>query len=368
MALGSTVKAVKFNGCLFDFYLMQYLTIALFTLGFAVAHHAAAADLLVGNTETRNVVRYDAETGEYRGVFIAAGAGGLLSPDDFLLGPDGMLYLTSGANDAAPDQGVLRFDPRTGEFIDRFTKFPDGQNRFIRPYGAAFGPDGKLYVASFRTDEILRFDGATGDFIDVFASGTGTADGLNGPNDLLFTLNGRLLVTTQGCVAARDGTGGIAYRFSSQILDYEIETGTYRVFATPGPKDDTTPPSGASSLLGLALTSDGTGFLATDFSNGLLRYAFTGELLSVTSTRIGDNQVGNLALHAGNIYVPVFDAKSLAGSILRLPKSEVEKAPETANSTTAAPDAQLQPWVTDPVQLRRPIGVMILPTADVVGR
>jgi sugar lactone lactonase YvrE len=323
---------------------------ALLTLVLASAPApAAAADLLVGNTQSRDVVRYDADTGDYRGVFIPAGTGGLLSPDDFLLDPDGLLYLTSGANDATPGQGVLRFDPRTGAFIDHFTKFPDGQNRFIRPYGAAFGPDGLLYVASFRTDEILRFDGRTGDFIDVFARGLGEADGLNGPNDLLFTPAGRLLVTTQGSVAARDGTGAIAYRFPSQILDYDPATGAHRVFATPGPRDDTDPPSGFSSLLGLATASDGAGFHVTDFANGLLHYAFTGELLGVTSTRTGSNQAGNLALHAGQIYVPVFNAKTLEGAILRLPEAGTE--------------TPAQIWVDDPNHLRRPVGVFVLPSA-----
>lgn len=328
------------------------LTLLALTLT-SVAPIADAASLLVGNTESRDVVRYDLASGEYRGVFIPAGTGGLLAPDDFTLGPDGLLYLTSGAADASPGQGVLRFDPRTGNFVDHFTKFPDGQNRFIRPYGAAFGADGRLYVASFRTDEILRFDGYTGNFIDVFARGLGEADGLNGPNDLLFTPDGKLLVTTQGSVAARDGTGKIAYRFPSQILEYDPQSGAHRVFATPGPRDDTTPPSGSSSLLGLAAAADGAGVLVTDFSNGLLHFAYSGELLSVASTRIGANYVGNLALHAGNAYVPVFDAKTRDGAILRLTE------PATLPAAAGAPS----PWVNDARHLRRPVGIFVLPEA-----
>ncbi|TAE79161.1 MAG: PEP-CTERM sorting domain-containing protein, partial [Verrucomicrobia bacterium] len=122
------------------------LTLLSFVLD-SLAAIAGTTALLVGNTESRDVVRYDLATGDYRGVFIAAGTGGLLAPDDFLVGPDGLLYITSGAADASPGQGVLRFDPRTGNFVDHFTKFPDGENRFIRPYGAAFGADGRLYVA-----------------------------------------------------------------------------------------------------------------------------------------------------------------------------------------------------------------------------
>jgi sugar lactone lactonase YvrE len=309
----------------------------------ALAH----ADVLVGNTQAHNVVRFDTTTGAYLGELIAPGVGGLQSPDDLTLGPDGLLYITSGSNDATPGQGVLRFDPKTGAFIDHFTKFGASGKDFIRPYGCAFGPDGHLYVASFRTDEIMRFDGQTGAFIDVFARGEGVADSLNGPNDLLFTPAGKLLVTTQGCVAKRDGTGQIAYKFPSQILEYDLTTKAARVFATPGPLDGK---GSFSSLLGLTAASDGESFFVTDFANGLLRYRFTGELKHVVSTRVNANQVGNVALLAHRLYIPIFESKTLEGSLLRYDENLLPSA-----------DVKAVTWINDAQHLQRPVGIVALP-------
>ncbi|MBE9161963.1 MULTISPECIES: hypothetical protein [Microcoleaceae] len=53
------------------------------------------------------------------------------------------------------------------------------------------------------TDQILRYNGKTGQFIDVFAAGNQQAGGLNGPNGLLFAPDGYLYVTTQGSVARK---------------------------------------------------------------------------------------------------------------------------------------------------------------------
>lgn len=133
---------------------------------------------LVGNTNCDNVLRFDAATGNYLGVFIPAGSGGLDNPDTLLYGPDvngdrkSDLYIASGPPSGVPS--ILIFDGETGEFIKAFVKDNpntelDETGGLIRPYGMAFGPDGNLYVSSFYTDQILRYNGETGEFVDVFA-------------------------------------------------------------------------------------------------------------------------------------------------------------------------------------------------------
>ncbi len=56
---------------------------------------------------------------------------------------------------------ILRYDERTGDFLGVF--IPDGSGGLGRPDGLVFGPDGNLYVCSGGPDCILRYDGITGD-------------------------------------------------------------------------------------------------------------------------------------------------------------------------------------------------------------
>jgi sugar lactone lactonase YvrE len=178
-----------------------------------------------------------------------------------------------------------------------------------------------LYVSSFLSDEILRFDGKTGAFIDVFASGNQLPGGLNGPNDLLFTPDGNLLVTTQGSVAV-NGAPDFSFGLPSQILKFDLATGMSSVFA------DQPEPSPESfefvSFLGLAISPDGKLF-TSDFANGIRTYDLeTGELLDFISTNYtgtspSNNFVGNLAFAPnGNLFTVGFDfTQGNIGSILR---------------------------------------------------
>lgn len=306
---------------------------------------AGAATLLIGNTSGNNVVLVDTVRETIR-TFIAAGAGGLTSPDDITVGPDGNLYVSSG-NDTSG--AILRFSPRDGSFIDVFATAPS----LKRPYGHAFGPDGKLYVASFRSDEILRFDGATGAFLDVFASGTGGPDGLNGPNDLYFGPDGKLYVTTQGSVA--DGAGGITFLHESQILRYDIATGVGELFARqpiPAPES-----FGFVSFLGLALGPDGN-LWTSDFANGLRVYDFDGMLLDTLSTNYtgtvpSNNFIGSLAFDdAGLLYVVGFDlTKGNVGSLLAYESLFGAGVTDPGFTVAAA--------FRDNPALMRPIGVLV---------
>jgi serralysin len=185
--------------------------------------------LLIGNTRGDNIYQFNVDTGEFIGEFIAPRNNGLADPDTLLYGPDvngdGLndLYIASGSKAGNSGEfgasSILVYDGLSGSFIkalvqDDSTTHADETGGLFRPYGIAFGPDGNLYVSSFRSDQILRYNGTTGAFIDVFAQGDGTANGLNGPNGLRF-IDNKLFVTTQGSVA--DGAGGIDFRFNSRF-------------------------------------------------------------------------------------------------------------------------------------------------------
>ena len=307
----------------------------------------ASAALFVSNTEGNNILTFDEKNGEFIGELIAPNTGGLLSPDDLNFGPDGNLYISSGTTPET--SAILRFDSKTGEFLDVFAS----GNGLFRPYGAAFGPDGYLYVSSFLSDEILRFDATTGEFFDVFASGNGQPGGLNGPNDLLFGPDGDLYVTTQGSIAV-DGTPDFSAGLPSQVLQFDTTTKTSTVFVDqPTPSPDS---FGFVSFLGLALGPDKNLFVS-DFANDIRRYNLeTGELVDTLSTNYtgtvpSNNFIGNITLSPDNIlYTVGFDiTNNNLGSILRYDAITGEPLPSEGSNNAV--------FVPTDSNLLRPIGI-----------
>jgi len=338
--------------------LRVFVTAALCS-GYLVATGASRHDqphLLVANTTGSNIVAYSQSGGRYLGEFISAGAGGLTDPDSMVIGPDGMLYISSGVS--LEGSAILRFDPDTGAFLGRFA----GGNGMRRPYAIAFGPDGLLYVASFRSDQILRFDGTTGAFVDAFAVGSGQPGGLNGPTGMTFGPDGALYVSTQGSVA--DGVGGIDYPgLPSEVLRFDIATGTSSVFVEQ--PDASAVDSGRVSFLGVVFGPNCDRALpghcdlfVSDFAGDIRRYSRDGSLRAVMSTNYtgtapGNQAVGGLTFGRGNTLFSVafnrVDADA-PGAILRY--NGETNAPRPARGLTGAT------YIAETSTLQRPIGIL----------
>ncbi len=311
---------------------------------------------LVANSRGDDVLRYEQDTGAFVDAFIPKGTGGLFHPDGMTLGPEGDLYIASG--DTPENSAILRFDSSTGAFYGAFAK--DGG--LHRPYGLAFGPDGRLYVASFLTDQILRYDEKTGNFIDVFKTGNGMPGGMNGPNALLFGPDEKLYVTTQGSVAVN---GMPTFPgLPSQVLRIDITTGEMTVFAD----QPALSPAGHGyiSLLGLAYGPDCNAGICdlyvSDYANDIRRYDFTlGMLQSTISTNYtgtmpSGNFFGGLTFgDGGRIFAVGFDAddtKGNVGTVLRF-DAEGKPLPRTGEVGAVLVDAD--------ARLARPIGILALP-------
>jgi sugar lactone lactonase YvrE len=323
--------------------LKRSLSIAIFAV-FSIGLLKASATLLIGNTNSNNVVIFDEKTGKYLGIFIPPKTGGLAKPDDLIFGPDGDLYISSG--ETSENSAVLRYDGNTGEFKGTFAS----GNGMVRPYGLTFGPDGNLYVSSFKSDRILRFNGETGQFIDVFAASNGSPEGLNGPNDLLFTSDGSLYVTTQGTLE-----GEKKPNFFSQVLKFKPGETKPTVFA----KQPSQSPSGFVSLLGLALGAQNDLFVS-DFGNNIRRYDLkTGELIATiatnyTKTNPSNNSIGNLTFDSNRfLYTVGFDSQNQHGVILRYDAITGKPLPESGNTSSI--------FVSPNQQLSRPVGIIYTP-------
>ncbi len=117
----------------------------------------AQGDLLICSPDTHSVIRIDRDTGTIIGDFVAPSSGGLQLPSGLAYGPDGNLYVSDG-----PNGKVLRYNGRTGAFIDLFAHD-----------AALFGPSdlefyqGNLYVAMWSNASglaggVARLNGTTG--------------------------------------------------------------------------------------------------------------------------------------------------------------------------------------------------------------
>src|SRR5690242_10519577 len=97
---------------------------------------APALELLVSDPGANAVLEYNTETRAFRAIF--ASGGGLTEPSGLAFGPDGNLYVAGAISK------VLRYDGKTGAFIDTFA--PGFSGRLLNPNDLVFGPDGNLYV------------------------------------------------------------------------------------------------------------------------------------------------------------------------------------------------------------------------------
>jgi DNA-binding beta-propeller fold protein YncE len=173
------------------------------------------------------VVRFDGTTGAFLDEFVHVGSGGLSDPHAMLFGPDGNLYVIAGDKSE-----VLRYNGRTGNFIDVFVAPGQGglaSGGLDFPTSMAFGPDGDFYIANSQVNEtsgggILRFDGKTGAFIDTVVAPD--KSGLK-PLSIVFGPGGDLYV---GYANTKVLT---ADPHTSTVLRFNLTTGAIVTFVPP---------------------------------------------------------------------------------------------------------------------------------------
>jgi glucose/arabinose dehydrogenase len=277
------------------------------------------------------LARYDAASGKSLGDLNPTGFTGEFNPRGVVFGPDGKLYV-SVRNLANAGGHILRFDADTGNFLGDFVD-SNATNDLNRPEGIAFGPDGNLYVTSFRTDagdndKILEFSGRTGAYlgkIDLDQVGQDRAFG----QALLFGPDGKLFVPISG-----NGPD------TGEVRRYDVTSNKFDVFVPPNA-------TGGALITPFYLTFGNTDSATLDYvtshrgqNDGSQISGDNSSLISGLTARNGDGassvpqpvvQQGDNAPPPATAFLPP------AGTITRL---TVKVAAASTPGATGAPDAR----------------------------
>src|SRR5262245_12780269 len=216
----------------------------------------AANVVYVTSFDNDSVLKFDADTGAFLGVFVPAGSGGLNGPTGLAFGPDGHLYIASFVF----NNSVLKYDGRTGQFLGVFVT--EGSGGLQGPMDLSFGRDGNLYVVSSYAGGVFRYDGRTGAFIDHFTSEPSGGEALrwrgrfmyvSGHNDdtvfkfdartgaLLGSVTNGFLDWATGVDFGPDGNIYVASFFDDSVVKFNSRTGqSMGTFATNcfGPRSE----------------------------------------------------------------------------------------------------------------------------------
>ncbi|MBK9732469.1 MAG: hypothetical protein IPO83_14535 [Chitinophagaceae bacterium] len=100
----------------------------------------------------------------------------------------------------ADAQALLRFDQRTGKFLD--VLIPKTDLNYHLSLDFIVGPGHHIFATNFNTGQVLRYDRSSGSFLSVFAS----HPSLIHPHGLIFGPDGNLYVT--------DPSQNVVFRFN----------------------------------------------------------------------------------------------------------------------------------------------------------
>jgi hypothetical protein len=155
-------------------------------------------------------------------------------PRGVVVGPDGLLYVSSDPVLGGTGGQVLRFNPNTLDFIDVFIDDGGGAGRLNRPEGLVFDPDGtKLYVTSFCAVPSTCPTRSDIDSIRIYDAAK--------PNKLLGVIGLETNSTRAAAQALLFGPGGKLFvpvsflpTFMGQVRRYDVVTKNFDVFVATG--------------------------------------------------------------------------------------------------------------------------------------
>jgi hypothetical protein len=189
-----------------------------------VANLSDARATKAGIAPDGEIDKYDASTGQFLGAFSRpAGWVGQFNPRGVVFGPDDKLYASVRDTSNPAAGSVLKIDVSTGAetvFASAGTA-PD----LHRPEGLTFGPDGRLYITSFRkdtsdTDKVLVLDG------------TGAQK-----DEIILDLAGQPRAYAQALLFGPGGKLFVPITNTGEVRSYDVATKNFNDFEAPGTLD-----------------------------------------------------------------------------------------------------------------------------------
>ena len=231
----------------------------------------ASADLLVSSFNNGRVYRFNDRTGQYVDTFVPNTNGLLSLPHGLAYGPDGRLYVASAGNDA-----VLRYDGTNGSFLNAFIS--PGTGGLDYPVWLEFRGN-SLYISSQLNNQVLRYNAISGAFIGALVSSNSNG-GLNGPSGMTWGPDGHLYVVG---------------RFGNHVMRYDGTNGTFI---------DAFVPAGVGGLaqpFGCKFGPDGHLYVVSGNNNRVVRFN------GANGVPLGDFTTGGLAFPIGLEFGPATD-------------------------------------------------------------
>jgi hypothetical protein len=170
---------------------------------------------------TGNILKYDGNTGDFLGVFVDSGVGGMGRGNDLHWGPDGNLYVSLGPSNG--EGKILRYDS-TGTPLGVDGSTTDATFINVGPgllcNGFGFAPDGNIYVA------VDNYNAQTNHGVFRF-NPDGTPNPADGQTGATFVLPGSGGVRfIDGIGFGNDGNLYVTDQYKGRILEYDINDNT----------------------------------------------------------------------------------------------------------------------------------------------
>ena len=221
--------------------------------------------LYVASFTNDHILRVHADTGELLGIF--GNDEEMDCPEGIALGPDGTLYVVSFLLPY-----VVRYQPKTGRFLGQFAPPPSGAATPRRgplegyPRGApldevmrgaedlAFDWAGDLHVTAYHSSAVFKYNGSSGALVSTYAKGV-----VRGP---------------VGITCGPDGDIYVASYRDNQVLRF-APSGQFVGVAAGATSQRRQGKRAISGPAGIAFADDGTFFVTSHVAGSLTRFNAT---------------------------------------------------------------------------------------------